>query len=223
MLTSNFLKSIRVNIKTMKIRELVKGLEGIQTIKSVMTLLNVNERKAIYYIYRLRKQGYVKTLTTPNKTRVYHISFENKLKSHDYYDIINEYSPIKISPKEMYKIYGREVSVEETLIFAIKTKSFRTLLAALALFRYITNWSELYTLAKKNHVERQVGALYDMSRKIMRVRRMSKLFRKYALPPKDHEFQYVIEGFKSKCFEEIEQVWHIYLPFNKEDLEVYKK
>ncbi len=207
----------------MKTRELVRKLEGIQTIKSVMTLLNISEKKAIYYVHRLRKHGYVKTLTTTDKTRIYHISFENRLKSQDYYEIINEHSPVKISPREMYKIYGREVSIEETLVFAIKTRDFRTILAALALFRHITDWSELYTLAKKNHVERQVGALYDMSRKIMRVRRMNKLFRKYALPSKDYRFQYVVEGLKSEDFKETEQVWHIYLPFNKKDLGVYKK
>jgi len=206
-----------------KIKELLKKLEGIQTIKSVMTLLNVDKKKAIYYVYLLRKHGYVKTTLNPDKTRIYHISFENKLNTTSYYDIINKYSPIKVSPKEEYKVYKRRISIEETLVFAVKTKSLRVILAALALFNYVTNWSKLYTLAKKNHIERQIGALYDVAREIMKVRRMNKTFRNYAIPKEKYPFEYTVPKIRSKDFKNIENLWKIYIPFNKEDLEVYKK
>lgn len=207
---------------TMEIKYLLKRLEGAQTIDTVMDILGLSKEKATYYIYRLRKQGYVKTRRLSNNKRVYYISFENKLQSFDYREIINKHSPVKISTAETYKIYGKEPTLEETLIYAIKTKSLRTILAALALFRKINNWSELYRLSKENHIERQVGALYDLARMFMRTKRMTKRFRNLSLP-KDHcDFVYVIQDLKSKDFGHIENKWKVYLPFNQKDLEDYR-
>src|SRR3989344_2563595 len=203
----------------MKKTELLKKLEGIQTIESVKDILKVNKKKAIYYIYKLRKEGYVKTKKQSNNNRVYNISLENKLGGKSYYEIINEYSPIKISTPVFYKIYGKEPSLEETLIYAIKIKSLRTILASLALFKKINNWTKLYRLAKENHIERQAGALYDLARKIMKVRKMTIRFRNNSLPKKESKFEYIIPKLKSKDFTKIEKLWKIYLPFNKEDLE----
>src|SRR3989338_7059545 len=161
----------------MKKMELLEKLAGIQTIASVMDILTVDKRKAIYYLYRLRKEGYVKTRKQSNNRRVYNISLDNKLGGKSYYEIINLPPPIKTSTPVIYRIYGKEPSLEETLIYAIKTKSLRAILASLALFKKISNWVELYNLAKENHIERQVGALYDLARQIMKVRRMTKIGR----------------------------------------------
>lgn len=207
---------------TMEKHELLKKLEGIQTIESVKDILKANKKKAIYYIQRLRKEGYVKTKRLSNNKRVYNISIENKLGGKSYYEIINQHSTIKIAAPITYRIYGREPSLEETLIYAIKTRSLRTILASLVLFKKINNWAELYNLAKQNHIERQVGALYDLARKIMRVRKMTKKFRHNALPKKEYKFKYIIQGFESRDFKDIEKTWKIYLPFNEKDLEDYK-
>jgi len=205
----------------MEKRELLQKLAGIQTIESVMDILKVDKRMAIYYIHNLRKAGYVKTRRQSNNRRVYNISLNNKLGGKSYYEIINQYSPIKISTPLIHRIYGKEPSLEETLIYAIKTKSLRTILASLALFKKISNWVELYKLAKENHIERQVGVLYNLARTIMKVRRMAPKFRNNALPKEKYKFEYVIPGLKSKDFIEIEKIWKIYLPFNKRDLEEY--
>ncbi len=202
--------------------ELLQKLAGIQTIESVMDILKVDKRMAIYYLHRLRRDGYVKTRRQSNNRRVYNISLDNKLGGKSYYEIINLYSPIKISTPIVYRIYGKEPSLEETLIYAIKTKSLRTILASLALFKKISNWVKLYHLAKENHIERQVGALYDLARQIMKVRRMANKFRSGALPKEEYKFEYVIPELKSRDFTEIENMWKIYLPFNKKDLEEYK-
>ncbi len=206
----------------MEKRELLQKLAGIQTIESVMDILKVDKRMAIYYLHTLRKDGYVKTRRQSNNRRVYNISLDNKLGGKSYYDIINQYSPIKISTPTIYKIYGKEPSLEETLVYAIKTKSLRTILASLALFKKINNWVELYNLAKENHTERLVGALYDLARKTMKVRRMTNKFRSSTLPKEEYKFEYVVPGLRSKDFMRIEEVWKIYLPFNKKDLEEYK-
>ena len=207
---------------TMERLTLLKKLEGVQTIESIMDILNVNRQKAIYYVYTLRKKGYVKSRQLSNKIRVYNISFANRLKGTSYYDIINEYSPTKIVVPQTYKIYGKKPSLEETLIYAIKTKSLRIILASLALFKRINDWGNLYRLAKENHVERQVGALYDLSRTIMRTRRMISRFSTNALPKLSYSFSYTVPLLKSKDFKNIENKWRIYLPFNKKDLEAYK-
>lgn len=207
----------------MKTRELLKKLEGIQTIETVMDILDVSRKKAIYYVYRLRKKGYVKTKKLSDNKRVYNISFENRLKGTSYYEIINKLSPIKIATPKIYKIYGKEPTFEETLVYAIKTQSLRTILASLVLFKKIDDWVGLYQLAKKNHIERQVGALYDVARKIMLTRRMTDRFRNNALPKEDYGWRYIIQGLRSDDYKNIEKTWRIYIPFNKKDLEVYKK
>ncbi len=206
----------------MKSKFLLKELEGIQTIVSIMDVLHISKEKAIYYVHLLRKKGYVKTKRLSNNKRVYNISFENRLKGSSYYEIINQHSPIKIAIPQIYRIYGKKPSLEETLVYAIKTSSLRTILASLALFKKISDWSELYNLAKENHIEKQVGALYDLARKVMKTRRMTKRFRTNSLPKKNDSFEYVIHGLKSKDFKEIENIWKVYLPFNKGDLDGYK-
>jgi DNA-binding Lrp family transcriptional regulator len=205
----------------MKTKEILKKLEGTHNIESIMETLGVDRSKAVYYIYRLRKQGYIKTKRLSNNRRLYNISFENKLGGITYYEIINKYSPIKITSQEIYKIYGKVPSLEETLVYAVKTQKLRIILASLALFKKIDDWSELYRLAKANNIERQIGALYDLCRQIMRTRRMTKRFRNNALPKGKSLFGYVISGLKSKDFTKIEKIWRIYLPFNKSDLEDY--
>jgi len=205
----------------MKLQDLVQKLNGIQTVKTIMRTLGISRQKAIYYIYRLRKKGYVKTRQLSNHARAYTISFENRLKGSSFYDIINKYSPVKIAVPNIYKIYGSTPCLEEALIYAIKTQSLRVILAALALFRRIDDWNRLYRLAKNNHIEQQVGALYSIARTVMRVRRMPLRFRNNALP-KDKVWHFIIPGLRSDDFKSIEQIWRIYIPFNKKDLEAYK-
>ena len=207
----------------MKTKKLLKKLEGIQTIETVMDTLRLSKEKAIYYIYVLRKKGYVKTKRLSNNKRVYSISFENRLGGISYYDIINKYSPIKISTPKTYKIYGKDPTIEETLVYAVMTQNLRTILVSLVLFKRVKNWVRLYQLAKTNHVERQISALYDVARKTMLTRKMTKRFRNNALPKKEDKFEYIIPKIKSSDFKNIEKTWKTYVPFYKKDLEVYKK
>ena len=204
----------------MNIKSLLESLEGMQTIASIMSILKVNKKKAIYYVHRLRKKGYVKAKRRSDGMRIYQISFENRLNGTSYYEIINNNSPIKIAEPEDYRIYGKQPSIEETIVFAIKTKQLRVILAALALFRKVKDWHKLYQLAKKSHIEKQIGALYDLSRKTMRVKKMTRRFRNNALP-KDNKYQYIIQNLKSDDFQRIENTWKVRIPLNRSDLEAY--
>lgn len=201
----------------MNTNELLKKVEGVQTVETVMDALGVDRKKAIYHLHRLRKKGYVKTRKLDNNKRVYSISFENRLKGFSYYDIINKYSPVKVVSLS-YNLYGKSPSLEEALIFAIKTRDLRTILASIALFKRIDDWKLLYHLAKRNHLERQVGILYDLARKYFRTRRMSGSFRNIR---KAEAFEYIIPSLRSDDFKDLEKRWRVYLPFNKGDMEDY--
>jgi DNA-binding MarR family transcriptional regulator len=194
-------------------------LQGTHTIKSVMTLLGVDKKKAIYYIHRLRKQGFVTTTKKSNQQRIYTISPLRKGTS--YYDILNTYSPFQLVPVADVIVHGTQPGAEETLVFAITTKDIRTILASLALFRKITDWSLLYKLAKKHDLKQEIGALYDLSKTRMRVRKMPRRFSTYALP-KTRTYTHLIKGLQSDHFKSIEQKWKVRLPFNTQDLEGYQ-
>jgi hypothetical protein len=197
-------------------------LEGVHTIRSVMAVLGVRRNRAVYFIHRLRKEGYVRTHKRSDQTRVYFISFQNKLGGRSYYDIINQYSPVKISPPSVQNVYGREPTIEETLVFALKTRSVRTILAALALFRRVRDWLALYALAKRNGLERQVGAIHGLARLVLKsIPRLPARYERYALPKKEDNMLFVVENLKSKDFLELQKKWKVWLPFNKADLEDY--
>jgi hypothetical protein len=205
----------------METNVLLRKLNGVHTIESVMDILGVDKEKAVYYIFRLRKLGYVRTKRLAGKKRLYNFSFENRLGGKSYYEILNEFSPIKLSPPNTFKIYGKNIGFEETIVFAVKSGSLRVVLSSLALFKKVGDWGLLYRLAKSNGVVRQVGALYDLAKKFMRVRRMTKRFRDFALPKEIGVFVYVIPNLRSNDFVVIENLWRVYLPFNLKDLEGY--
>src|SRR3989344_8909928 len=107
----------------MKREEALHNLEGVHTIKSVMSRLNVNKQRAIYTIHRLRKEGYVRTARASNNIRIYSISFENKLGGTSYEELLNAVSPVKLSTGTVHRVYGKAPTAEEMLVHAVKTKS----------------------------------------------------------------------------------------------------
>ena len=203
--------------------ELAEELNGLNTIQMIENSLNVGRAKAIYIIYKLRMKGFVLTEYRSDKTRVYHISPQNALGGTSYIDIINKNSPIKLLAVDVHKIYGREPSIEETLIYAIKRKSVRYIIATLSLFKKIKNWSELYKRAKDNDLVREVVALYDISRLIIpKITRMPKRFKTLATPKKKDKYKFIIQGLDSSDFKNIEKKWKVYIPLNASDLTDYK-
>lgn len=206
----------------MKLRDTAEKLEGIQTVESIRHILNIDRKKAIALVFRLRKKGFVKTKAGTNKLRFYYISLQNPLGGSSYYDVINAYSPIKLNAPQVYKIYGREISIEETLVYAIKSKEFRTLFASLALFSHVKNWVLLYSLAKRNNLMKEVGAIYETAKKAIKVRKMPRRMIDNLLPPEGEEKTYIIPNLRTKDLKDIEDKWRVYLPFNLADLGDYK-
>ena len=206
----------------METKELLRKISGVQTIKSIESRLKIDKSKAIYLVHRLRKKGYVVTRQDSDNSRIYFISQENLLGGQSYIDILNKYSPIKITSSEVYKIYGRNISIEETIVYAIKTHKFRYILSSLVLFRKIKSWGELYRLAKKNNLVREIGALYNLIEiTFPKVKKINKTFLRLGLPNAKDEFKHIIPNINSKDYFSIEEKWKIYIPFNKEDLVEY--
>jgi len=204
-------------------RVIATKLKGFQTVSSIQRILGISRRTAINYIYELRKRGFLRTTRGENKIRIYEISPipKKRLGYPGLYNIINMNSPIKIAKPYEHILY-REMPIEEAIIRAIKTKDFRTILAALALFGKVIDWSLLYKFAKKEGFQHHVGALYDVARSCIRVRRMDKRIRN-KLKQAHGRNRFIIPKLKSKDFKDIEKEWKIFIPFNKSDLSKYKE
>ena len=207
----------------MELLKIAKELEGLQTVNSIAKQLNVDRRTSINYAWALRKKGFLENVYG-GRVKLYRINPLIKRKTgYSFYELLNKYSKVKLAVREDYIIHSeREPSVEEILVRAVKNDNFRVVLASLGLFNKIRSWSRLYKFAKNYNVRRKIGALYDVAREIIRVRRMDDKTRKLLLNAKNEE-RYIISRFKSKSFQDIEKKWNIYIPFNKADLEVYKE
>ena len=210
-----------------KYEKLVESLQGIYTLETLAERLKINTSKAIYVIYRLRKLGYVKTSYGAKKKRIYNISLVNKQKGVSYTEKINEVSPsasYAILSSNPYYIHDRIPSYEEVLIYAVQQKNIRYLIASLALFRKISNWSLLYTLAKKENLLREIAALYEVAKKIVKkIKRMPKRFLNLTRRSKAVHFKYLVEPLSSDDFKNIEKKWKVYIPLNRTDLEEYTR
>ena len=208
----------------MKSIEIAKKLEGLNTLEMAMKNLNVRKSTAIKILSILRKDGFVETSGGGKMPRIYKISpIRVAGKEHlGLYDIINRYSKVKLREPYKHKVIDRNLSIEEAIPMAIKEANFRLALASLGLFNFVKNWSKLCYYSKKYNVARRVGALYDVSRIIMKTKNIDKRTRKSLLKGKDKS-RFIIKPHKPKYFKEIEKIWGVYVPFNKADLMRYKE
>jgi len=203
---------------------MAKKLEGLQTVDSIAKSLNIDRRTAVNYVWELRKEGFVETIYGKRKIRMYKIS-TLKAKRYGYpglYEFLNQYSKIKIYAPYINRIYDHKPTPEEMIVRAIKTGDFRTILSSLALFNKVSNWTLLSQIAKKETVGRKIGALYDVARTIIKVRRMDRRTRKALLQSKVED-NFIVKNARTKDFKDIERIWSVIVPFNKADLEAYKE
>ncbi len=204
---------------------LVDSLHGFYTLETLADRLKINRTRAIYVIHRLRKLGYVKTSYGAGNRRLYSISLMNKQNRTSYLEEFNKNMPnpsLRIRDDENYFVYGRKLKVEEELIYALNKKRIRYVISCLFLFRKIEDWHLLYNMAKKENLSRQISALYDVARIFIRkVRRMPERFRRLTIPKKNDKYIFIVDGFSSDDFKEIERKWKVYIPLNRDDLEEY--
>lgn len=198
----------------------LKRLEGKQTIESVSEMLNIKKTTALNLISMLRKRNLAASSGGGRQKRIYTISAKilRKKEFEGMFDILNKYSPKKVIHPFIHEPHSK-YCVENAIIDLIDLNDLRIIINSLSLFNHVKNWSILYNLAKKKGVRRIVGALYDIAKQTTKVRRMPKRIKNLLLnAPTEKNFQ-----VKSHDFQDIEEMWHINIPFNKKDLEVYKK
>ncbi len=197
----------------MKKEETLKAIEGLQTIETVAEALNIKRQSALNLLSKLKKQGYVTTSGGRQQKRLYKISTKKQRKRDlGMFDIINKHSSMKLAPWYDHQVHG-EYGIEEALIDAIQTQSFRVILASMKLFNHITDWPKLYKLAKEKDCWQKVGALYDLSRMYFRVKKMPAYHLKY----KAEKWQRLTQ-LKKINFPSITKKWRVYIPFNEKDM-----
>ncbi len=206
----------------MDMLELARKVEGLQTVSSLAKICKIGKRTAVNYSSLLRKAGYLTTAYGGRKIRIYRVtSLPRKERGYSFYALLNRYSRVKLAVKQQYFIYAeKEPCVEEILVRAVASESFRVVLASLGLFNKIRNWSRLKKFADMYGVGRKIGALYDVAKTVMKIRRIDQRTRKGL---KNGKGGYIIPLVKSKHFQTIEKYWGVFIPFNKADLEVYKE
>ncbi len=206
-----------------KIFEMAKKLRGLQTASTIAKTLNVKKRTAVNYAWKLRKRSYLTSTGGGRNIKFYRISplgFK-KMDGYSLYELINKYSRVKLGTSEDYIIHSKkEPSPEEILIRAIASNKFRLMLASLELFNRINNWSKLRKLAEHYKIGRNVGALYDTTRRFIKVKRMDERTRKALLKSNGKKFLFGYK-IKSKSFMDIEKEWRVFVPLNKQDMEIY--
>lgn len=202
--------------------KLAQSLKGLHTAESISNVLNVNRKTAVNYIYELRKRSFVETERGKNKIRRYRIRLYKEVDKGylGLYETLNKYGKIQLLEPYKERVYNHKLSIEEAIVRAIKTKKIRVVLACLALFNKVKDWKKLKEFAEEEKLGRKIGALYDIAKTKLKVRKMDERIRKGLLKSKDKS-RYIIEGFRSDDFKEIEKEWRVYIPLNKADLEVY--
>lgn len=204
-------------------QELAKQLSGLYTADMIAEKLHINRRTAINYIYEMRKLGLIEELYGKGrKLRLYWISAFpfKKTGNPGLCETLNKYSRVKLRERIERRIHGAELTPEDAIVLAIKDRSVRALIAAIDLFDNITDWKRLAHLAKEKEVGRQVGALYEIARKVTRVWRMDGRAYNSLLNSKVKD-RYIIKGLRSNNFQDIEKKWKVFIPLNWADLEDY--
>ena len=202
---------------------IIKRIEGLQTVSTISKKLGVGRKTAIQYVSFLRKKGLAETIHGGRAIRSYRISRVPLIKNGNpgYYETLNKNSPIKIWEPYEHRIIGRKISVEEVIAWGASTRENRVHVAVLALFNKVRDWSRLYSWAVYFNSRRKVGALYDVARTFMRVRRMDGRIRKKLLEAKNEE-RYMLPRLHSKNYQDIEKRWKVFIDLNRADLMRYR-
>lgn len=200
-------------------KDVLKNIEGKQTVESVAEILNLKRQSAINLLSKLKKEGFVKVSGGRQQKRIYTISNRRILKKENegMFDILNKYSKNKIIPPFIHEPHNKYCA-ENAIVDLAEFDDIRILANMLKLFNHVKNWNLIYSLAKKSGAERKIGALYEIAREFTKTRKMPERTRKLLLNSKTRK------DFSSSSgnFKDIENIWKVKIPFNKKDLEALR-
>lgn len=200
-------------------KNVAKRTEGTHTASSLARTLNITSQTAVNYIYGMRERGFVTTSRGERGKRLYLVSPVQlrKVGNKGFYNLLNEYSTLKIQQPFEDVVVGVELGPEDVIARALLTRDYRVILACIPVFRRVSDWKKLYRLSKEQKSERAVAALYLLARKCFRVPRMDgRVF--MAMKGLAGKKMFIIEGMRSRDFEKIEEECGVFIPFNKSDL-----
>jgi hypothetical protein len=149
--------------------------EGKYTVERFAEENNLSKQSALNKLSKLKKLGLAEVSGGGKQKRIYAVSKLPRKRTNGFYDIVNRYSPEKLQPKFEHYVNGR-YSVERAIIEGIRIGDARTLEATAYLVRHISNWKQLFDLAKKDKLQKQVIALYQKARKVTKTRRMPQRY-----------------------------------------------
>jgi len=199
----------------MKQEEQLRLLEGLHTVETVAETLNISKQSALNLLTRLKKEQHVTVSGGGRQKRLYKITLRQQLpRVPGMWDILNKYNPhFQLNPWYDHQVHGK-YTVEDVIVEAVETQSFRIILATLRLFNHVTDWSRLYHNAQQKRIWRKVGALYDVARLCLKVRKMPEKYRSF---PRGKSWLRLTQRTKLN-FPEISNKWKVYIPFNQQDM-----
>ncbi|MBR9692848.1 hypothetical protein GOV07_02845 [Candidatus Woesearchaeota archaeon] len=195
----------------------IQKIEGLQTVETAQEALGLTRQSTINLLSKLKKQGHVTTTGGGKQPRFYKITcYKQRPRKEGMFDLLNKHNPhFKLAEWYDHQVHGK-YTVEDAILDAIDTKSFRAILATLRCFNYVKDWKKLYNEAKKRNSWNKIGALYDVARLFFRTRKMPKRYRKL------HEKKRIelINGFKTteEQYKRISEEWRVQIPFNRHDV-----
>ncbi|MDP3640096.1 MAG: helix-turn-helix domain-containing protein [Nanoarchaeota archaeon] len=194
--------------------DLLWRLEGLHTVETVAEELGMSRQSALNLLSQLKKAGHVTVSGSGRRKRLYKVTLTKQWpRVPGMWDVLNRYNPnFQLNPWYDHQVHG-VYEVEEVIIDAVQTKSFRIVLATLRLFQHVKDWKKLHRLAKEKGCWQQIGALYDVARLFLKVRKMPERYRK----EKFHIWKFLSQ-LKKKNFPSIAEYWRVYVPFNKNDI-----
>lgn len=195
--------------------EMLRKIEGLQTLETAREKLGYTRQSTINLLSRLRKEGHVTAMGGGKKIRLYRITqAKQRKRDKGMFDMLNRYNP-NFQLREWYdhQVHGK-YTVEDAIVDAIETGSFRAILATLRLFNHVTDWPRLYRLAKEKNCWQKIGALHEVAKLSFKARKMPKQYpASYAGAWKQ------LSQLKDRNnFPEIQEKWHVYIPFNQKDV-----
>ena len=151
--------------------------EGKYTVETFAKENKLGRQSALNKLSKLKKQGLAVVSGGGSQKRIYTVLKLPKKQTNGFYDLVNRYSPEKLQPKFEHYVNGR-YSVERAIIDGIRIGDARTMNAITYLFRHVSNWKQLFGIAKKHKLEKQVIALYKKAREVTKTRRMPQRYLK---------------------------------------------
>ncbi len=201
----------------MKEENILRKLEGLHTIETVMDELGIGRQSALNLLSKLKKEQHVTVSGGGRRKRLYKITMRKQLpRVPGMWDILNKYNPdFQLNPWYDHQVHGK-YTVEDVIVDAIETRSFRIILATLRLFNHVTDWPRLYKNAKEKSSWQKVGALYDVAKMFFKVRRMPEKYRK----EKSWRKLFLIRRYitEDKRFLPVERQWNVPIPFKLGDI-----